>query len=295
MKNILKDRIKKKKLKHKLTDKYRLVVLNEDTFEERFSFKLSRLNVFVFGSIFVIFLIVGTSILIAFTSIRYYIPGYSSTELKKQATSLVYKVDSIQNAINVYDIKLEALRPILKGEVKADKFVENVDSLVQRDRLLQISKADLTASKRDSIFRSEVESKDRFSVFDKATNKLDIVFFAPVTGYITSGYNPKEKHYAVDISLKKGTPIKAVADGTVIFTAWTSETEYVIILKHKKEFISVYKHNSVVLKQQGDLVKSGQVIALSGSLGEFSTGPHLHFELWSNGFPVNPTNYITFE
>ncbi|MDP3354223.1 MAG: M23 family metallopeptidase [Flavobacteriaceae bacterium] len=295
MKNILKDRIKKKKLKHKLTDKYRLVMLNEDTFEERFSFKLSRLNVFVFGSLFVIFLIVSTSILIAFTSIKYYIPGYSSTELKKQATSLVYKVDSLQNVISVYDIKMEALLPVLKGEEKTEKFIENVDSLVQRDRLLKIAKADLLASKKDSVFRNEVESRDRFSVFDKAVNKLDIVFFAPVTGYITSGYNPKEKHYAVDISLKKGTPVKAVADGTVIFTAWTSATEYVIILEHKKGFLSVYKHNSVVLKQQGDLVKTGQVIAASGSLGELSSGPHLHFELWSDGYPVNPTNYISFE
>jgi murein DD-endopeptidase MepM/ murein hydrolase activator NlpD len=295
MKNILKDRIKKKKLKHKLIDKYRLVVLNEDTFEERFSLKLSRLNVFVFGSLFIIFLIIGTTILIAFTSLKYYIPGYSSTELKRQATSLVYKVDSLQNVLNVYDIKMEALLPVLKGDVKTEKFVENVDSLVQRDRLLKIAKADLLASKKDAAFRTEIESKDRFSVFEKAVNKLDIVFFAPATGYITSKYNPKEKHYAVDISLKKGTPIKAVADGTVIFTAWTSETEYVIILRHQKGFISVYKHNSVVLKQQGDLVKSGQVIAASGSLGEFSSGPHLHFELWSDGYPVNPTNYISFE
>lgn len=295
MKNILKNRIKKKKLKHKLIDKYRLVVLNEETFEERFSLKLSRLNVFVFGSLFIIFLIIGTTILIAFTSLKYYIPGYSSTELKKQATSLVYKADSLQQALEVYDIKMAALKPVLKGDVKADKFIENVDSLVQRDRLLKITKAELMASKKDSAFRSEIERKDRFSVFDKAVNKLDIVFFAPATGFITHGYNPKEKHYAVDISLKKGTPIKAVASGTVIFTSWTSETEYVIILKHKKGFISVYKHNSIVLKQQGDLVKTGQVIAASGSLGEFSTGPHLHFELWSDGYPVNPTNYISFE
>ncbi len=295
MKNILKDRIKKKKLKHKLIDKYRLVVLNEDTFEERFSLKLSRLNVFVFGSLFIIFLIISTTILIAFTSLKYYIPGYSSTELKRQATTLVYKLDSLQNVITVFDIKMEALRPVLKGDVKAEKFIENVDSLVQRDHLLKIAKKDLIASKKDSIFRNEIESKDRFSVFDKAVNKLDIVFFAPATGYIIRGYNPKEKHFAVDISLKKGTPIKAIADGTVIFTAWTSQSEYVIILEHKKGFISVYKHNSVVLKQQGDLVKTGQVIAASGSLGELNSGPHLHFELWSDGYPVNPTNYISFE
>lgn len=295
MKNILKDRVKKKKLKHKLTDKYRLVILNEDTFEERFSLKLSRLNVFVLGSLFVIFLIIGTSIFIAFTPIKYYIPGYSSTELKKQATALVYKVDSLQSVLNLHDIKMEAMLPVIKGEDKAVKFTENVDSLVQRDRLLKKSEVNLRPSEKDSIFRSEVETKDRFSVFDKAVNKLDIVFFAPVTGYVTSGYNPKEKHYAVDISLKKGTPVKAVADGTVIFSAWTSETEYVIIVEHKKGFTSVYKHNSVVLKQQGDVVKSGQVIALSGSLGELSSGPHLHFELWNEGYPVNPTNYISFE
>lgn len=295
MKNILKDRIKKKRLRHKLTDKYRLVILNEDTFEERFSLKLSRLNVFVLGSLFVIFLIVSTSILIAFTPIRYYIPGYSSAALKNQATNLVYKVDSLQNVIYLNDLKMEAIIPVLKGEDKASKFVEKVDSLVQRDKILNKSEVNLKPSEKDSIFRSDIESTDRFNVFNKASSNLDIVFFAPVKGYITGKYNPKEKHYAVDISLKKGTPIKAVADGTVIFSAWTSASEYVLIIEHKKGFTSVYKHNSVILKQQGDIVRSGQVIALSGALGELSTGPHLHFELWSDGYPVNPTNYIAFE
>jgi murein DD-endopeptidase MepM/ murein hydrolase activator NlpD len=279
-----------KKLKEKLTFKYRLVVLNEDTFEERFSFKLNRLNVFVFASLFSIFLVGITIILIAFTPLREYIPGYSSSALKKKASDLVYKVDSLQQQLAINDVYIQNIQQVLTGKIKDINI--NKDSIIEQ---LRKEDVDLSISPVDSTFREEVEREERYSVFEKATKKTDLVFFAPISGEITDTYNPKEKHYAIDIAVQKDTPVKAVADGTVIFTGFTAETGFVIILEHAKGFLSVYKHNASIHKEQGDLVKSGEAIANAGSTGELSTGPHLHFELWNDGYPVNPLNYIDFK
>ncbi len=278
------------KLKKKLTHKYRFVVLNEDTFEERFSFKLNRINAFILGGLFSIFLIALTTMIIVLTPLKEYIQGYSSTELKKDATNLVYKVDSLQNVLSVNDLYIENIQQILKGEIKRVTF--DRDSAFTQ---LQIEKIDFAPSAVDSAFREEVEQEDRFSVFEQAKKSDDINFTSPIKGDVTDNYNAKEKHFAIDIAVDKDSPVKAVADGTVIFTGFTANTGYVILLEHSQGFISVYKHNASIYKTQGELVKIGEVIASAGSTGALSTGPHLHFELWENGYPVNPSNYISFD
>ena len=287
---MVKKKKNRNKLKEKLTFKYRFVVLNEDTFEERFSFKLNRLNVLVLGSLFSILLIGLTTILIAFTPLKEYIPGYSSSDLKKKASDLVYKVDSLQQKLAVNDVYIQNIQQVLTGKIKDITF--NKDSIAEQ---LRIEDVNLNATSIDSVFREEVEREDRYSLFEKATKKTEIVFFAPISGKITDTYNPKEKHYAIDIAVEKDSPVKAVADGTVIFTGFTAETGFVIIIEHTKGFLSVYKHNASLHKEQGDLVKSGEAIANAGSTGALSTGPHLHFELWNDGYPVNPLNFIDFK
>jgi len=287
---MMKKTSKKNKLKEKLTFKYRFVVLNEDTFEERFSFKLNRLNAFLFGGLFSIMLIALTTLIIVLTPLKEYIQGYSSTELKKAAISLVYKVDSLEQALFVNNLYIENIQQVLKGEIKRVSF--NKDSVFGQ---MRVEKINFAPSAVDSIFRDEVEQEDRFSVFEQATKSTDIVFTSPIKGDITQNYNSKEKHFAIDIAVDKDTPVKAVAKGTVIFTGFTADTGYVIILKHSQGFISVYKHNASIFKTQGELVKAGEVIASAGSTGTFSTGPHLHFELWDDGYPVNPINYIDFK
>lgn len=282
----------KENFKQKLIHKYRLVVLNEDTFEEKLTFKLTRLNVFIFGSLFSVLLIVGTIFLIAFTSLREYIPGYSSTKLKREATMLIYKVDSLEQIIEVNNAYIENVKELLIGKVQEVQF--------DRDSMLQTIQYDkdsmnLDPSQEDIEFRKDVESADRYSIFSEATKEVDIVFFAPVVGTLTDGYDPLSKHFAVDIAVEMGTPVKSVADGTVIFAEWTADTGHVIIVEHAGDFISIYKHNTALHKQQGDMVKSGEAIASAGNTGELSTGPHLHFELWNDGYPVDPTNFIDFE
>jgi len=280
-----------RKIKKKLLHKYRLVVLNEDTFEERFSFKLNRLNVFVFSTIFALLLIAITTVLIAFTPLREYIPGYSSTSLKRKATDLTFKTDSLQRVIDVNEQYLTSIRKVLTGDVKTVNF--NKDSIVEAAKL-DVSRLKLEASKEDSLLREKVLQEDKYNPL-LATNEVQLVLFAPLKGTISENYNPKKKHYAVDIVTVKDAPVKATADGTVIFAEWTAETGYVIILEHKNNIISVYKHNASLSKVQGELVKGGEVIATVGNTGELSTGPHLHFELWREGYPVNPTNFIDFD
>jgi len=268
-------------------------VLNEDTFEEKLSFKLTILNIFVLGGVFSIILVALTTVLIAYTPIREYIPGYASTQLKKDASELIYEADSLKNRLRVLENYTKALIPILSGKQPISEV--DFDSLKINASIITYEGKKLDASKSDSLFREKVDSKDRFPLFDKAENKIDIVFFAPITGAITQQFNSTDKHFAIDIVAATGTPVKTIEDGRVIFSEWTAETGYVLIIEHGTGFISVYKHNGALLKQQGDFVKSGEAIATVGSTGELTTGPHLHFELWYNGYPVNPTNYIDFK
>lgn len=288
---MIKNDKKKGKLKRKLTDKYRLVILNEDTFEERFSLKLSRLNVFVLGGVFSVLLIAITTVLIAFTPIKEYIPGYSSSKLKASAVKLTFEADSLKQKLAILENYTKALRPVLTGEITS----EEVDSLQVEARQSVIDESQLNATKEDSLFREKVDRENRFAISNNSKSNVKIVFFAPLKGNVSQGFDANSKHFALDIVAKTGTPIKAVAEGTVIYSGWSAETGYTIILKHNKDFISVYKHNGNLLKQQGDFVKTGEVIASVGSTGELTTGPHLHFELWKGGYAINPTNFIDFK
>lgn len=278
-----------KKFRKKLLHKYRLVILNEETFEERFSFKLNRFNVFVFSTLFALFLILLTTFIIAFTPLREYIPGYSSTSLKKNATQLTYKTDSLQQIIDVNEQYLASIKKVLTGDVKTINF--------NKDSIIEVAKTDpsvlIRTSRKDSLLRQAVAKEDKYNPLT-APQVQAYILFAPVKGTITEGYDSKRKHYAVDVVTIKDSPVKAVADGTIIFAEWTAATGYVIILKHDNNLISVYKHNAMLTKEQGEIVKAGEVIGTVGNTGELTTGPHLHFELWRDGFPVNPTSFIDF-
>jgi murein DD-endopeptidase MepM/ murein hydrolase activator NlpD len=283
---------KPKKIKNKLLDRYKLVILNENTFEERLTFKLTRLNVFVVVSLSAMFLIAVTYTIIAFTPLREYIPGYSSTALKMKATELNYKTDSLQRVIAMNDRYYASIKQVLKGDLNPSDF--NKDSIIEAVKL-EASEVDLNPTIEDSLLREKVDKEDKYNLFESATTATNFVLFPPVNGTISEPYNAKEKHYAVDIAVVKDTPVKATADGIVIFSEWTTSTGHVIILEHSYGLISVYKHNAALTKEQGDLVKAGEVIAIAGNSGKLSTGPHLHFELWNDGYPINPTNFIDFK
>jgi len=280
-----------KKLITKLRNKYRLVILNDDTFEEKLSFKLSRLNVFVFSGLTVILLIAGTTLLIAFSPLREYIPGYSSTALKRDAIRLAQVTDSIENQLAFNARYVQNMQGIISGKAPLDLS----DSLVI-DSLNQIS-LNLGITEEDSMLRKMVEEEERFNVPVESDNRgasQSLNFFTPVKGLVTNAFNPEENHLGVDIVAKENEVIKCAQDGRVLFAEWTAETGWVIIIQHAEKFTSVYKHNSALLKSQGEEVRSGEPIAIIGNTGELSSGPHLHFELWYNAYAVNPQEYILF-
>lgn len=284
-------RFRKERIKKQLFAKNRFVILNEDTFEEIFSFKLTLINVFLVATLGAFLIIFITTYIIAFTPLKEYIPGYSSSKLKQEATNLALKSDSLTTILHNNEIYLASVRKALTGDVDYMKLSK--DSIKAGG--VETNNVELNPSESELELRKKVALEDKYNLFEKAKPKVDLVLFAPVRGPITEKYNSKEKHFAVDIALAKNTPIKAVANGTVIFADWTPTNGNVIILRHNNEILSVYKHCESLTISQGDVIRTGEVIAIAGSSGEQSTGIHLHFELWKDGYPIDPTQFIDFE
>jgi len=284
-------RFRKDRLKKQLFTKNRLVILNEETFEEIFSLKLNLMNVFLVATLGAFTIIFVTTYIIAFTPLKEYIPGYSSSKLKQEATALAIKSDSLTTILHQNELYLAAVRKTLTGNV--DHIKLSKDSITEGTTNSNLSS--LNPSEKELELRQKVAIEDKYNLFEQAKPKVDIVLFAPATGPITQKFSSKEKHFAVDIALPKNTPIKAVANGTVIFADWTPTNGNVVILRHNNEILSVYKHCESLTITQGDVVRTSEVIAIGGSTGEQSTGIHLHFELWKNGYPIDPTQFIDFD
>jgi len=285
-----------KLLTRRIRDKYRLVVLNEETLEERISFKLSRLNVFVAIGMLSIILVLITTYIIAFTPLKEYIPGYTDVTLQRRIYELQLRSDSVAFAMRAHESYLDNLRKVLGGNLPNERNMTPVDTAQTRN-YRNISDR---RSPEDSILRTEYDNANKYNLFksDKSSGKgatlRNITFFTPVKGIVTSQFDPLRKHFGIDIVAARNEVIKSVQDGTVIFSGWTVETGYVIAIQHPGNVISVYKHNSVLLKKEGNIVHAGETVAIIGQSGELSSGPHLHLELWINGIPVNPKDYIVF-
>ena len=276
----------------RLKHKYRLVILNDDTFEEKVSFKLSQLNVFVAVGISSLVLILLVTIIIAFTPLREFIPGYANVNVRKQGVENFLKSDSIELALAHNNLYIDNIKQIIQGKpIKLDDKAF-VDSTVNYKMIIN------NPIEEDSLLRNTIETEEKYNLFSKAGstpgNISSFIFLQPLKGIVTNRFNFKKQHFGIDVVASKNEAIKATLDGTVVFAEWTSETGYVIQLQHADNIISIYKHNSVLHKKVGDHVKAGEVIAIIGNSGELSTGPHLHFELWYNGIPINPEDYMMF-
>lgn len=276
---------------NKLLSRYRLVILNEETFEEQLYFRLTRLNVIIITTLIVALLFTGTIMLVAYSPIKEYMPGYASTKMRKQAVENSLRLDSLMGAYQQSQRQLGSIRKVLIGEIEFEE-LENRLSLIDSQEVLikEIPKR----GKEDSILRSLVEQEDKYSFTNTTASNVNFVLFPPAVGDISQAYDAAIDHYAVDVVVKENSPIKSVAEGTVIFSEWTADTGYVIIIEHPYGLLSAYKHNASLSKTQGERVQAGEVIATAGDTGEYSTGYHLHFELWSDGFPMDPENFIDF-
>ncbi|MEE3037782.1 MAG: M23 family metallopeptidase [Bacteroidota bacterium] len=271
--------------------KYRFVIQNSDTFEERIILKLSRLNVFLVVCCLFVFLVGGTTLIIAYSPLKEYIPGYTSTDIRRNIITLNQLSDSLSYELESRERYLQNIRNIIKG-VPVEKA-----NLSLNDSMVVFEEDQVARSTEDSLLRERIEEEERFNFTQKTEKQTSIesmVFFKPINGIITQGFNRNEKHYGIDLVSKENELIKCVFDGVVVFASWTSETGHVIAIQHENNFLSIYKHNSVLLKEQGEIVSLGDAIAIIGNSGKFTSGPHLHFELWHNNGPVNPENHIIF-
>jgi len=276
----------------KLITPYRMVIINEETFEERIQYRITKLSI-VLGSIFMLAsLALFFFSAIAYTPLKEYIPGYDSSELRKKVVQNLFITDSLITLYNQNLQYLNAVKAVLNEDVLFED-PELLDQNLQGEN--QETPSFISSVPEDSLLRAFVSEQDKYNPDLKSSNvAIETLLLPPALGPISQEFNPEEEHYAVDVVLKKNTPIKAISDGRVVFAEWTAQTGYVMILEHNKGILSVYKHNSSLSKKQGDIVQGGEVIALAGNTGEFTTGFHLHFELWIEGYPMDPQNFFNF-
>ena len=279
---------KLKKQKKQANKNYRLAVVEENSYQEKFALSLSKRNIFLisFSVTFIIILI--TTLLIFYTPIREYIPGYDTTKLRIQAVQNLEKLDSIMNSLEKNEQFIQAFSRTINGEEITNQYE---DSKIKE---VDITDLEVNINIEDSILRKIVEVEDRFNIIEKEDALIAPNLISPASGIISEGFDFSEGHYGVDIVLKERTPIKAVYDGIVLFAEWTLNYGFTVVVFHKNELISTYKHNQSVKVETGDFVQTGEVIALSGNTGEFTSGPHLHFELWDLQGPINPEDLIKF-
>ena len=289
MSNTTKKPVKKKKPQQK----YKVIISNEETFEEIISLKTNNFQLFLFAFLYTIFVVILTTTIIFFTQAREYVPGYPSSDLLLSAAKITVKADSLERELALNAQFFSAIESVLRGDPNqtAQRILDD-DTLTQND----LDAAQIVATiPQDSILRAYVENQDKFNL---TRNQLLIdskSYYSPVKGVVTDGFDIEKNHFAVDVSVDIGTPVKAILAGTVLFSEWSVETGHVILLDHGENLISVYKHNSKILKSQNETVQAGEVIAFSGEEGALSSGPHLHFEIWKNGLPIDPETILSFE
>lgn len=286
-------KINKKEFLEKLKYKYKVVLFDAHNYEEVWSGSGTRLMILVYVGSFIVIWSFVLILMIIYTPLNRLLPAYSSSDMQRQIVSNAMKVDSLEHQIVVRDQYFENLKTIINGK-EPNNYESKPDSNKKKYEKIKFSK-----TTHDSILRKQIEEEEDFNLSKVEQSKTSknfnqLHFFVPAKGMVTNQFSIEEKHFGIDIVSGPNEPILATLEGTVISSSWTLATGYVIQLQHENNMISIYAHNSVLLKDAGDHVKAGTAIAIMGNTGELTTGPHLHFELWHNGVPLDPRNYITF-
>jgi len=276
----------------KLTHKFRMVLLNEETYEEVGHMRLTRLNLIAVTGVIVLLIVAIVYVLIAYTSIREFIPGYPDAAMRQNIRENAMKIDSLEYEQAVRDQYFDNLKRIITGEAPLS-YLNDTTEVSRREEIA------FSRSSNDAMLRQQVTAQEQFRQGVVGKDQLeesleDINFFTPANGIITNAFNPMEGHFGIDLVAPPNEVVKATLDGTVTMSTWTLETGYVIQIQHDFELISVYKHNAGLFKSVGQKVSAGDAIAIVGNSGELTTGPHLHFELWHDRVPLNPADYIVF-
>lgn len=276
----------------KLKNKYRLIIFNDDTFEEIWFMRLSRLNILAVFGTGAILIIALVSVLIAYTPIREFIPGYPEGNVRRKMVENYQKLDSLEKELRLRSRYIDNISTVMTGDVP-ERSTEQWDTTANQQDVT------FEKSRHDSLLREEIEQEEKYTLGmnyqeSKGRDLSQIHFFSPCKGIVTNPYKANENHFGTDIVAGDNNVVKAALDGTVTMANWTLQTGWIIQIQHDNNFLTVYKHNAELLKQVGDHVRAGEAIAIIGSSGELSSGPHLHFELWRNGTPLDPEKYIVF-
>ncbi|MCX6261202.1 MAG: M23 family metallopeptidase [Bacteroidia bacterium] len=285
---------KNEKKKRSWRDKFRFSVTNDTTFQEVWRIRLTQYNAFLLITFLVFFIIGTTTALITFTNLREFIPGYPDVTMRRNILVSAIRLDSLEKELALRDKYFENLNAIIAGK-------QPVSSLSLRDTTRNYNTITFRTSPEDSALRAQIERDDRYNLTlgpaatESVTSLASLHFFPPVKGIVSGKFDPRSKHFGTDIVTKPKSPVDAALDGTVIFTGWTMETGFVIEVQHSNNIVSVYKHNASLLKETGDPVRTGEAIAIVGDSGElYTSGPHLHFEIWYKGSPLDPEKHIIF-
>jgi len=289
---------KNEKRKGKWSDRFRLAIFNDTTFEELWRVRLSKANAILAAALLLVLTLAVNTSLIAFTNLREFIPGYPNVEMRRNILMNAIMLDSLEHELEIRDKYFRDLNDVISGR-------QPIGSVVLRDSTRDYGNVEFRKSPEDSVFRARVEQEEKYSLSvlpaqsgsgsQQGTSLANIHFFPPVKGIISSNFDARTRHYATDIVTQPKAVVSSTLEGTVIMTGWTMETGFVIAIQHANNLVSVYKHNARLLKEMGDRVWAGESISIVGDSGElYTSGPHLHFELWHNGVALDPAQYIYF-
>lgn len=275
-----------------MRNKFRFSIFNDTTHEELFVFRANGLMMLLSIILSIIFIVISVTVLISYTPLREFIPGYPDARTRKEIVQNALKLDSLEKTVKLWDFQLSNIQRIVTGQPP----LELGDITIKSDSA-NTQGISGKISKEDSLLRLEVMKQEQFNV-GSPSNRVNQIeglhFFPPVKGIVSDGFNLATNHPYIDIAAPANSVVSAVLDGTVIMATWTDETGFTIQIQHSNDLISIYKHNSKLLKRTGDKVKAGTAISLVGSTGTLTTGAHLHFELWYKGVAVDPAKYINF-
>lgn len=275
------------------TSNFRLAVIDDQSHKQLLTLHFSRTTLFItIVSVLVTLSAVIFSI-IAYTPVKTFIPGYPDAHSKRAAIQNAITIDSLETVIYKWGLYSENLKRVMEG---MDPI--KIDSIVNASMPASTKAADMAEiQRRDSLLRERVKEEDQFGISaERQKRRLPIEgmhFFCPLKGVISQEYNAVSHPY-IDITAPQGSVVKAVLDGTVIYSGWSEDFGHTIQIQHEEDIVSIYKHNEKLLKKTGDKVTAGSPIALVGNSGNLTTGTHLHLELWHQGNAVDPAKYINF-
>lgn len=285
---------KKEQRRGKWRDKFRFAIFNDTSYEEVWRIRLSRSNALLAAAMLFLMIIGINTSLIAFTNLREFIPGYPDVAMRRNILMNAILLDSLERELDIRDKYFRDLNDVISGR-------QPISQVARRDSTRDYSNIVFKRSAEDSILRSRVEQEEKYSLASgttttaRGTSLANIHFFPPVKGIVSSNFDLRTRHYATDIVTQSKAVVSSTLDGTVIMTGWTMETGFVMMIQHSNNIVSVYKHNARLLKEMGERVWAGEAISIVGDSGElYTSGPHLHFELWHDGEPLDPAQYIFF-